>query len=105
MAADQEARVAEINALLQTRGADELRGPARVALVHELGGLLGAAGEAAVALPPEKQARAEEIGRRLRDHAAGKPDARLDVFERGRLGSELSQILLGDDAGESEGAA
>lgn len=95
MDAAQEVRAAEIDAALKKRGADEIRGPERTKLVDELNGLLGAGEQADMPLAPEKQARADEIAGRLRDHVAGKPDANLDVFERRRLSEELSQLLTG----------
>jgi hypothetical protein len=93
MDATQEARAAEINAALQKRGADAVTGEARRALVAELGVLLSGPEELPLTLTPEQQGRANDITRRLQDHAAGKPDAHLDVFERGRLRDELAQLL------------
>lgn len=96
MDAAQEARAAEINAALQRRGSEQIGGAERTALVHELGALLGAGAEPAAMLAPEGQARADEITRRLQDHALGKPDAYLEVFERGRLRDELVRLTGAD---------
>jgi len=89
---DAEARVTEINASLQRRGVDQIRGAERTALVNELAGLLGAS-EYAPSLPAsETQSRIDAITRRLQDHALGKPGGYLDVFERTGLRDELVRL-------------
>jgi len=94
-----ETRIAEINATLQKRGADQIRGTDRTALVNELAGLLGASEEAPSLPASETQARTDEITCRLQDHALGKPGGYLDVFERTRLRDELVRL---SGAGEAD---
>lgn len=105
MDAVQEARVAEINTALRQRGAQELTGSARRALVTELTELLTGPAIVEPEIAHEKRARLDEItGQLRRDDAATEATGRMTVTERNELTREAADILL-DTGGEPPPAA
>lgn len=96
MDAMQEARVAEINAALRKRGADEVRGDDRRKLVTELTELLTGPAATEPEIAPEKRGRLAEIDGRLQRHErAANPADFITAEERHALIREKSDILLG----------
>jgi hypothetical protein len=67
----QEVRAAAINEALQKKGADRPGGADRRALVEELSAILGVVEHTQAPLPPERQARLDQINTRLREAATG----------------------------------
>jgi hypothetical protein len=89
----QEARAAELSAVLRKSGKDRVDGVERRAMVDELSTMLGAVEHTPAPLAPEKQARLDVINARLRNHAIGSSkDSFLSAIDRNALAQEAFDL-------------